>query len=108
MLKYVAILGLIASAGVASAETLTSGTISWQGCAAGYPSDIRFDVHHKPGRVEVVHDNEPGSVDLNADGSIGADNMAGKEGRPKTLILNGSIYQGTIRRGDCSGTYSAQ
>jgi hypothetical protein len=93
---------------VLAADVLSSGAITWAACDKGYPTDIRFEKHSKPGRVEVVHDGEGGSVDLAEDGvTIGSDNMAGKAGKPKTVTVTGTINAGTIERGTCSGTYAA-
>jgi hypothetical protein len=106
-LTLAAVLILLAQP-VLAADVLTKGSIAWSGCAAGYPADIRFEKHKKPGRVEVVHDGEGGSVDLAADGeTIGADNLAGKEGGAKTLRVTGSIRKGTVARGACTGSYTA-
>lgn len=109
-MRAVLIAALIALPSAAfSAEVLTRGTISWSAaCKGKFPTEIRFEKHNKPGRVEVVHDGEDGSVDMNADGSFGADKLAGQAGQPKTLIMTGSIYQGTVTRQDCTGSFSAK
>ncbi len=89
-------------------EVLAQGTITWGDCSEAYPADIAFEKHKKAGRVEVVHDGESGSVDLDGDGvTIGSDNMAGKVGKPKTVKVTGTITAGTIERGPCTGTYAA-
>jgi len=91
-----------------AAEVLTTGTIAWQGCDKGYPTDIRFEKHKKAGRVEVIHDGEGGSIDMNADNTIGADNQAGKDGKAKTIKVSGSITKGTVTRGSCTGSFQAK
>lgn len=109
MLRLLTVTALILTAPAAmAAEVLTKGTIAWAACDKGYPGDIRFEKHKKAGRVEVLHDGEGGSVDLNADNTIGADNQAGKDGKAKTITLAGSITGGTVKRGACTGTYSAK
>lgn len=101
------LISLTAPAALA-ADVLAAGTITWANCAEGYPADIAFEKHKKSDRVEVVHDGESGSVDLAGDGvTIGSDNMAGKAGKPKTVKVTGTINVGSIERGTCTGSYTA-
>lgn len=87
---------------------LAQGQIHWEACKAGYPSDISFEKHKKNGRVEVFHDKDSGSVDLNADKTIGSDKWAGKEGKATSIWVSGSLTSGTVKRGNCSGSYTAK
>jgi hypothetical protein len=103
-----ACLSAVAALPATAAPMLSQGTITWQGCAAGYPADIAFEPTSKPGRVELLHDGESGTIDVGADGMIGKDTMAGKPGKPGTVTVSGTIFKGTVQRGACTGSFTAK
>lgn len=93
---------------VMAGKTLSTGVITWTSCAKNFPTDIRFETHKKAGRAELFHDKDSGSIDVSPSGKIGADNLAGKKGKKKTVKVTGTIYAGTVQRQDCTGTFVAK